>query len=243
MANKSKSESYANNIHKEHRKRMRDRLSVSPELLSDHEIIEMLLYYSIPRGNTNEQAHNLLYLGENLKGVLDLSPPQIKSIKGLGDATLLLFTLLREFYIRVERQKLDRRNLKKITKDNISEKLHKIFMGSREERMIMLTVDKDCRLINTHIISLGATNAVGFSIKSVVRMALDDDAHYVFLAHNHPNEVLVPTQDDLETTELICNALSLINVPVIEHYIVTSSAELGIIDRYNRIPKTNNNNH
>ena len=239
MANKSKSESYANNIHKEHRKRMRDRLSVSPELLSDHEIIEMLLYYSIPRGNTNEQAHNLLYL----KGVLDLSPPQIKSIKGLGDATLLLFTLLREFYIRVERQKLDRRNLKKITKDNISEKLHKIFMGSREERMIMLTVDKDCRLINTHIISLGATNAVGFSIKSVVRMALDDDAHYVFLAHNHPNEVLVPTQDDLETTELICNALSLINVPVIEHYIVTSSAELGIIDRYNRIPKTNNNNH
>lgn len=241
MTNKSKPTAAADsNIHKDHRKRMRAKLSASPESLSDHELVEMLLYNSIPRGNTNDQAHRLLDLGGSLRGILDLEAPQISSVKGLGESTVLLFRLLREFYIRTEKQKLDKRNQKKITRKNISEKLHKIFLGLKEERMIMMTVDKDCCLIKTHTIAYGNSNAAAISLKSMVRIALDDNASFVFIAHNHPNDVLAPSEDDLETTQLICEALALINVPVIEHYIVTSVSELGIIDRHNLFSRNDN---
>ena len=64
------------NIHKDHRKRMRQKLSKSPEMLSDHEVVEMILYNVIRRGNTNEQAHKLLDMGGELKGILELKPTQ-----------------------------------------------------------------------------------------------------------------------------------------------------------------------
>lgn len=219
------------NIHNEHRKRMREKLQTAPQLLSDHEILEMLLYYSIPRGNTNPMAHELLFLGKTFKGILDLSSIQLNSIDGLGPSTETFLTVLREFYIRLEKQRLDKRHLKKITMKNISEKLHKTFFGINEEKMVMLTLDNDCHLLNTHFVASGSAKASLLSLRTIVAHALTDNASYVIIAHNHPNNVLAPSKADIETTRNICEALAIVSVPVIEHYIVTATSEIGIISQ------------
>lgn len=219
------------NIHSNHRKRMRDKLRTAPQLLTDHEVLEMLLYHAIPRGNTNPMAHELLNLGKTFKGILDLNSIQLKSVEGLGPSTETFLTVLREFYVRMEKQKLDKRHLKKITMKNISEKLHKTFFGLTEEKMIMLTLDNECHLLNTHFVASGSSNASLLSLRTIVENALTDKASYVIIAHNHPNNVLAPSKADIDTTRNICEALAIVNIPVIEHYIVTSTSALGIINR------------
>ena len=221
------------NIHKDHRKRMRQKLSKSPEMLSDHEVVEMILYNVIRRGNTNEQAHKLLDMGGDLKGILELKPTQIKTIKGLGNKAVLLVKLLNEFCMRIESEKLSTGNSRKITRKNISGRLHKMFLGFNDERLLMLTVDKECCLLGTHVLARGTTDITAISLKNMVRKVIEDDASYVFFAHNHPNEILAPTTQDLETTRTLCEALALVDIPVIEHYIVNSVSEIGIIDRNN----------
>lgn len=228
------------NIHKNHRQRMRTRLISNPQSLTDHELLEMILYNSIRQGNTNPQAHQLLNLGKNLRGVLDLNQKQICSVQGLGESTDVLVRLLREFFIRIEKEKLDTDNSRKITRKNIAEKLHKIFYGLNEEHFIMMTVDQNCCLINTHTIASGNESSAVVSLKSIATHALDDNASFVFLAHNHPSGILAPSVEDVDTTKLICEALSVIDVPVIEHYIVTSSSILGIIDKLNLFSRKKN---
>lgn len=218
------------NPHDNHRERMRQKLNDAPSSLSDHEIVEMLLYGAIKRGNTNEQAHALLNAaGGRLCGILELDNSKICSIDGLGKSSALLIRLLEEFYVRVEKSKLDTQNSKKITRSNIYQKLHKIFFGMKEEMMIMITVDNECRIINQHTISKGSSNATVIPVNKLVREALADNAAYVFLAHNHPNGILAPSKEDEEATVLICQALALVEIPVLEHYIVTSSSILGML--------------
>ena len=224
------------NIHSDHRKRMRDRLRAAPQLLTDHEVLEMLLYHIIPRGNTNSMAHDLLNKGKTFKGVLDLTGVQIKSIHGLGVKTAEFLEVMKEFYARLERQRLDKRHYKKITPDNISEKLHKIFIGIYGERTLMITLDEECRFLRTHLVADGNLDAAVLPLRRIVSEALADDASYVILAHNHPNNVLAPSESDIEATRVICEALSVVNVPVIEHYIVTEFSELGIIERRGGFP-------
>ncbi len=218
------------NLHREHRKRMRKKIKSAPHSLTDCEIVEMLLYLVFSRGNTNELAHILLEKsGNSLKGLLELDEGQIRSIDGLGENTAAAIATLREFYIRMEREKLDAKNERKITKANIQQKLHKLFFGKTDEEMIMITTDANCRTIGVHTVASGTQASTVVPIKKLVKIAIDDKAAYVIIAHNHPNGILVPSDADIETTKIICEALSLIDVAVIEHYIVTETSVLGIM--------------
>lgn len=218
------------NLHVRHRERMRKKVLEVPHSMTDCEIVEMLLYLALSRGNTNEQAHMLLQKsGKRLRGLLELDDAQIRSIDGLGDAAVAAISTLREFFVRMEKEKLDVKKEKKITKDNVAQKLHKLFYGKTEEEMIMITTDTNCRMINVHTLSKGTTAATVVPIKKLVKMAIDDKATYAIIAHNHPNGMLVPSNEDIEITKLICEALAMIDVAVIEHYIVTKTSILGIM--------------
>lgn len=216
--------------HTKHRERMRQKFLNSPSSLADHEIIEMLLYNVFKQGNTNLQAHQLYTLSNNsLRNFLNLEQSQINSVERLGSSSVVFIKLLKEFYIRLEKEKLDLRNQNQITRKNIQTRLHKLFFGLDTEQLIMLCVDKNCRLIKEHIITHGISSAAVIPLKTIVKTALDDNASYVFLAHNHPNGVLAPSKSDIEATKTICEALSFVEIPVIEHYIVTENSILGII--------------
>lgn len=222
-----------NNVHNGHRKRMREKFQAGKEAMQDHEILEMLLYATIPRVNTNLQAHELFRKGGNtLNGVLELDEKAITDIPGLSETTATYIQLLREFNVRLKREKLNFTNERKITKANVIQKLRKHFEGYNEERMIMMTADCHVNHINTHVLSSGTDSATIVPIKKMLHLALDDKAMFVFIAHNHPNGILAPTKEDIDVTNQIRNTLSLIDVMLVEHYIITEKSDMGIINKH-----------
>ena len=228
-------------IHENHRERMRQKFKKSPQSISDHELLEMLLYYSIPRINTNESAHRLLKLGKNsIKGVFELDSAQIKSIDGLGEKSAEYISLIKETFNRIEKEKISNPKIKKLTTQNIKSFLIGEFLGYEKEMFLMISVDVDCNILNKHIISIGSESSSMVSIKEIVRNAVTDKAKYVFAAHNHPNGLLVPSDSDINLTKAVCEALALVEIPVIEHYIVTNKDCVGIIKSCNLFGKRKN---
>ena len=83
------------NLHASHRERMRQRLlEHGAEAMHDHEILEMLLYYAIPRGDTNPIAHRLINAFGSLTGVLEAAPEDLVKIEGVGDRSASLIKLI-----------------------------------------------------------------------------------------------------------------------------------------------------
>ena len=222
------------NVHDEHRKRMREKFKKFPQSMPDHELLEMLLYYSIPRIDTNAMAHELFDLAKNrLENVFSFDRTQIKSIDGLGEKSAELICLLKEINNRIERERLDCKKVKKLTTQNIKNYLIGEFFGQTKEQFMMISVDMECNIINKHILSVGSESSSVVSVKEIVRNAVADKAIFVFLAHNHPNGLLIPSQTDIDLTKTVCEALALVEIPVIEHYIVTDKDCIGIIKSCN----------
>ena len=83
------------NIHQGHRGKMRQRfLKSGLEGFADHEALELLLYYAIPRADTNPIAHRLLERFGSLSGVLEAAPDELLNIEGMGDAAAQLISLI-----------------------------------------------------------------------------------------------------------------------------------------------------
>ena len=82
-------------IHEGHRQRMRRQLKTSGmDSLSDVQVLEVLLYYAIPRADTNPIAHRLLERFGSLSGVLEAAPDELSNIEGMGDAAAQLIALI-----------------------------------------------------------------------------------------------------------------------------------------------------
>ncbi len=227
--NEEKASKTEKNVHQGHRKRMRKKFLKDNSVMDDYEIIEMLLYNVMPQANTNVQAHKLLDKGGSLNGILELSDKEILEIDRLGENALVFIRLLRELVIRTKKEILDKGNRRKITKKNISEKLHKIFEGKTDEMFVLITTDTDCNKINEHIISSGTECMTVVPVKKIIELVLADKASFVFVAHNHPNGILAASDEDINATSVIKKALSYVDVHLIEHYIVTQKSIVGII--------------
>ena len=93
----------------------------------------------------------------------------------------------------------------------------------------MITLDKDFNIINKNVISKGNESAAVISVKKIVEIAINDKAFAVILAHNHPNGILSASRADIEATKLISEALSIMEIPLFEHYIVTENSMVGIL--------------
>jgi DNA repair protein RadC len=89
-------------VHAGHRERVRENvLKNGFEQLEDHRLLELLLFYSIPREDTNELAHNLLNKFGSLAGVTKASPKELKKVSGVGDNTAVMLSSMGELCVRV----------------------------------------------------------------------------------------------------------------------------------------------
>ena len=84
------------NLHEGHREKMRDRFIRDKgfENFEDHQILELLLFYANPRGDTNPVAHKLLDTFGSMKGVLEARPEQLIAVEGVGKQAATLISMV-----------------------------------------------------------------------------------------------------------------------------------------------------
>lgn len=229
-------------IHNEHRKRTKEKYeAIGIDAMHDHEVLELLLFYGIPRGDVNPVAHELMNNFGNFHKVLEASPKELKKIKGLGDNTAILFRLVMDIMRRYGVDKNDCENSNKSinTVTDMVNCVYPHFFGLQYEKLIMLSLDHKGIVTAVDELSRGTVDETNVSIRSVVEIALLRRAHAVILAHNHPSGTAVPSAGDVYITQEITKALRYVSVQMLDHIVLSYVCEgKSVDDNYTSMRKS-----
>ncbi len=210
-------------VHAGHRQRLREKfLRSSGRDLEDHEILELLLFNTIPVRNTNDLAHNLLQRFGSVRGVFDADMAEIAEVDNIGEKSALLIKIVASCISRYGLCEVDIRRPFK-TFAQISEYLQHIYIGEACETVYLLMFNNSMRLIRSERICTGSVNDVMLNIRLIVEKAYDCKASAVILAHNHPGGIAVPSGSDIEMTYQLSRAMSYVGINFIDHFVVAAN--------------------
>lgn len=217
-------------VHEGHRARMRQQLKTSGmDSLSDVQVLEVLLYYAIPRSDTNPIAHALLERFGSLDAVLEAPQAELQKIDGVGENAAQLIALIPQ----LERRHLLSRARQQTILDTTAKcgrYLVPFFHGEQEEVVYLLCLDAKCKVIDCIPVHRGGVNVVGISIRNIVKAALGCNATSVVLAHNHPAGLAYPSFEDRQTTKILKQALDAVSVVLVDHIIVADDDFVSLRD-------------
>lgn len=208
--------------HDGHRERLRQRYRKDGmDGFADHEILELLLFYAIPRRDTNPIAHALIDHFGDLASVLEAPPEELEKVKGMNGSAAVLLSLLPAVARRhmSERTNLGR-ELDTFTK--CGEYLLPRFFGLREEAVYLLCLDAKLAVLNCRMLFRGSVNSAAVSVRKIAEIALACGASSVVLAHNHTSGIAVPSREDEETTARVRVALEALDIKLLDHIIVAN---------------------
>lgn len=212
-------------VHAGHRERMRRRFLVSQgKDFNDHEMLEMLLFYALPRGNTNEVAHNLINEFGSLRNVCNADPSRIEGVAGAGHATSLFLSLLFALRKRIDLEKYDMGKFVASSTRTVGEFLMEYYRDKQFEEVCAMFLDNSFRLIEFKSLSTGSINSSSFDVRSLTRYALRLDATHVILSHNHPFGDTMPSLSDRDISLQLATALNAIGIVLLDHIIVTGTS-------------------
>ncbi|MBR4035571.1 MAG: DNA repair protein RadC [Oscillospiraceae bacterium] len=217
-------------VHDGHRQRLKSRfLAQGLSGFEDHNILELLLFYSIPRSDTNEIAHHLLKEFKSLSGVFDAPVEELCKIKGISIHTATLIKLIPEMMSVYHTDKT--KDTKIVTSTSEAGKFFiPRFYGKKNEEVHVLLLDDKKKVIRCDKLFEGTVNSTPITVKKVVAAAVNSNATGLVLAHNHPGGVALPSQRDIRATEKIYKALKLINVELCDHIIVADDDFVSLAD-------------
>ena len=210
----------SDSIHTGHRQRMKDRfLQEGLDHFSDIQVLELLLYYCIPRQDTNPIAHRLLAHFGSLSQVLEASVEELTKVSGIGENTATFLHLITEVgrYYQVSRSS---RVTILPTLEKCAHYMLPYFFGRRVETVFLLCLDAKCKVLCCKEVGEGSVNSAGISTRKIVETALGVNATTVVLAHNHPSGVAIPSGEDIQTTQRIATALQCVDIQLADHIIV-----------------------
>ncbi len=207
-------------IHSGHRQRVKSKaLKKGYSQFEDHQLLELLLFYSIPREDTNETAHALLNEFGSIDEVLHASPERLKKVKGVGENTATLITLLGELNCRAAKVKHKRKSAYKSSADFKSLAVSRL-SGERNEKVYIFCFDSVGKLKREVELSTGDEASSYIDVKSAVRAMMDSDSKTAVLAHNHPDGTVEPSAADIDSTRSVCVMFRKLGFLLIDHIIV-----------------------
>jgi DNA repair protein RadC len=218
-----------------HRQRLRDRfLAGADDALPDYELLELLLFFAVPKIDTKPVAKQLLGRFGSLAGVVNASAEQLGEIERMDHFTITLFKALRIFAARLVRADLTERPVL----DNW-DKLIAYLRAAMAHRMIeqfrLLFLDRRNVLIADEVQHEGSIDHTPVYPREVVKRALALDASALLMVHNHPSNHPQPSKPDIEMTRQVQDALDGVGIVLHDHLIIsrrghTSFRQLGLLE-------------
>lgn len=216
-------------IHAGHRERLRTRfLSEGLDSFNEINALELLLFYCVPRKDTNELAHRLIHYFGSYVSVLSASYDELKKVDGVSDNIATYLTLQGaavRYYLLNRKQ--DGVVLK--TMQECGRFLQPYFVGKQNETVFLLCLDAKCKVLCCREVSEGSVNAASVSMRKIVDAAISSNATTVVLAHNHPSGLAVPSQDDIITTQHVAKALEAVDVILADHLVMADDEFVSMV--------------
>lgn len=207
--------------HEGHRARMKERfLANGLKGFSDHEILELLLFYAIPYRDTNPLAHRLVDQFGSWIQVVNADYHDLLEVEGVTPHVASLLTLVGQATTRYYRDLTTNGVVQLCSPYEMAEYLVPWFLGEKDESVVLVSLDNKNKVLNATRIFEGSVNSAQFNVRLAVQQALRDNATQVVLAHNHPNGFCFPSEADIRTTAYMIEVLKPLDIRLVDHLIV-----------------------
>jgi len=202
-----------------HRQRLRDRFAASPGALPDYEILELLLFRAIPRGDVKETAKVLIARFGSLAEVLAAPIERLIEVSGVGPAVAQELKIVELAGRKLALGAVASRAVLDSWTAVISYCRAAMAFAEREE-LRLLFLDKRNGLIADEVMQVGTVDHTPVYPREIVRRALALNASALILVHNHPGGDPTPSRADIEMTREIVRLSEPLGVVIHDHLII-----------------------
>jgi len=223
-------------IHAGHRQGMKEQfLKQGLSGMQDHKILELLLFYAVPRVDVNPLAHRLVDHFGSLAGVFHATYDQLLEVEGVGANVATLLQLVPAVSARyLEESASFDGQIAAVWQ--LQELLAPLFFGQRDELAYLVCMDGKNKVLATRKLGQGVVGAVPIAVRKVLEVALACNASRVVLAHNHVSGVALWSQADVDTTLRLKRLLAEADIVLMDHVILAgddmiSMAESGLLGK------------
>ncbi|MEY8841868.1 DNA repair protein RadC [Cribrihabitans sp. XS_ASV171] len=212
---------------KDHRKRLRERfISGGAGAMPDYELLELVLFRSIPRQDVKPLARRLLDTFGDFNRVLTAPVQRLKAVKGVGDAVITDLKIMEACAHRMARARVMQRQVIS-SWDALLDYCHTTMAHRETEQFRVFYLDRKNVLIADEEQARGTVDHVPVYPREVAKRALELNASALILVHNHPSGDPTPSRADIDMTQQIQNACSALGLTLHDHLIIGKSAELS----------------
>lgn len=208
-------------IHDGHRQKLRKNfIEVGLEGKTDHQILEILLTYALPRIDVNPLAHELIDKFGSLSGVLDADITQLTTIKYVSENVAVLLKFIPQISAKYYQSKHGKR-VRLNTVDAIKDYMIPQLANEKTEVFYVLCLDTHLNLIRAIKHSEGSPSKTSIDIRALANQVLNAGTDRIILVHNHLSNSVEPSASDIDATRRIQTAFEMLNVNVLDHVIIS----------------------
>ena len=217
-------------IHDGHREKKRQQfLQHGLDSFADHEVLELLLFYAIPRKDTNPIAHALMDRFGSLDAVLSAPVEELCRVNGVGPAAAALLKLTPQVYRRSRMAAAERERVLN-SSQRAGDYLLELFTGETAEVLYELCLDRKGKLLACRRVGEGGVSSINVDLRKIVENALLTGASGVILSHNHPSGIALPSADDCAATVRVKEALKTVGLVLVDHIVVADGDYVSMAD-------------
>lgn len=186
-----------------------------------HTALELLLFYVIPRRDTNLIAHRLVDAFGSFSNVLDAPLEELQKVEGIGENTALFLKMIPQLssYYLTDRAEV-RRQIGSASE--AGDYLLPRFIGKTNEQVYLLCMDNAGKILYGSFIHQGTVNFAALSPRTVAEIALRVGASRIIIAHNHPHGFAIPSKQDVSSTNALLRALQPLGIHLADHLIIAN---------------------
>jgi DNA repair protein RadC len=214
-----------------HHQRPREKfLQLGPQSLTDAELLALFFRTGVQGHSAIDLGQQLINQHDNLANILKLSKKSFCQTKGLGESKYIQLQAVKEMIARCQIHHLSENpvfNQPQQVKDFLTAKLGFL----HREVFAVLFLDNQHQLIQFEIMFEGSLAEAQVYPREIAKRALECDAAAIILAHNHPSGNPQPSDDDIQLTSHIKKSLDLIDIRVLDHFIVAKSHLVSLAER------------
>lgn len=188
-----------------------------PDGLTDEELLELLLSFSSEE--PQKLTQNILKEYPTVAQLMEASAKDLAQMEGIEQESVLLLRLVPELH---RRYFLSRSHVESRLKDShdFGHYLLPYYYGARDEMVYLLLLDGVGKVINCRMVGHGSVNSANVPIRRLVQDALTANASGVVVAHNHPNGIALPSQEDISATVFLRDTLDALDILLVDHIII-----------------------
>ncbi len=211
--------------------RPRERLmALGPQALADAELLAILLRTGVKGRSAVDVARGLLSRFGSVAGLLEAATEDLAAVPGLGQAKSAQLQAALELSRRALKEEITARDVLSSPRA-VRDYLRLAFAGRQHEVFVVLLLDAQHRVIACEELFRGTLTQTSVYPREVVKCALRHNAAAVIFAHNHPSGVAEPSHADEILTRSLKSALGLVDVQVLDHFVVAGSGTTSFAER------------